>query len=114
MVDGQVFLPGSGLDEDESSRLSLRSVGRYTLIYDWCIWLVCDDARIRKQAAAEQLLEWLQGANATPSPVEINRKFASLCQRLNIELLPVTEVLTLARQKGFARAAERLEELDEG
>jgi hypothetical protein len=60
------------------------------------------------------LLEWLQDANATPSPVEINRKFASLCQRLSIELLSETDVLALARQKGLARAVERLEELDEG
>lgn len=111
MVDGQVF---SSLDDDESGRLSLRSVGRYTLIYDWCIWVVCDDANIRKQAAAEQLLEWLQSANATPSPNEIQRKFASLCQRLSIQLLPVKDVLALARKKGFARAAERLEEQDEG
>ena len=113
MVDGQVFLPGSGMDEDESGRLSLRSVGRYTLIYDWCIWIVCDDANIRKQAAAEQLLEWLQGASATPSAEEIKRKFANLCQRLSLQLLPVQDVLALARQKGFARASERLEELDE-
>jgi hypothetical protein len=114
MVDGQVFLPGSDMEAEESGRLSLRSVGRYALIYDWCIWVMCDDVNIRKQAAAEQLLEWLQGANATPSPVEINRKFAGLCQRLSIELLPAADVLALARQKGLARAAERLEELDEG
>lgn len=114
MVDGQVFLPGSGLDEAESGRLSLRSVGRYTLIYDWCIWVMCDDANIRKQAAAEQLLEWLQGASATPSPEEIKRKFATLCQRLSLQLLSVKDVLVLARQKGLGRAAERLEELDEG
>ena len=114
MVDGQVFMPGSELDEAESGRLSLRSVGRYTLIYDWCIWVMCDDVKIRKQAAAEQLLEWLQGATATPSPLEIKRKFASMCQRLSIELLPVTDVLALARQKGLARAAERLEEMEEG
>jgi len=114
MVDGQVFLPGSDMEAEESGRLSLRSVGRYALIYDWCIWVMCDDVNIRKQAAAEQLLEWLQSANATPSPVEINRKFASLCQRLSIELLSATDVLALARQKGLTRAAERLEELDEG
>jgi hypothetical protein len=113
MVDGRVFLPDSDPDEVESGRLSLRSVGRYTLIYDWCIWVVCDDANVRKRAATEQLLEWLQSANATPSQVEINRKLASLCQRLSIELLPVTDILALARQKGFARAAERLEELDQ-
>ncbi len=114
MVDGQVFLPGPGQsDEEESGRLSLRSVGRYTIIYDWCIWVMCDDAGVRKQAAAEQLLDWLQGANTQPAPPEITRKFASLAQRLSLPSLPVSEVLALARQKGFARAAERLEELEE-
>jgi len=113
MVDGQVFLPGSDMEVEESSRLSLRSVGRYTLIYDWCIWVVCDDAKVRKQAATEQLIEWLQSANTKPSQEEINRKFVSLSQRLSIEPLPVADVLALARQKGLARAAERLEELDE-
>ena len=112
MVDGQVFLPGA--DEDESGRLTLRSVGRYTLIYDWCIWVMCDDANIRKQAAAEQLLEWLQGANAQPASEEITRKFVNLCQRLKIPLLPAKEVLALARQRSLGRAAERLEELEEG
>lgn len=113
MVDGQVFLPGSDADQDENRRLTLRSVGRYTLIYDWCIWVMCDDASIRKQAAAEQLLEWLQNANATPAQEEIARKFADLCQRLKIELLPVKDVLALARKRVLARAAERLEELEE-
>ena len=113
MVDGQVFQPGSGIDEDENGRLTLRSVGRYTLIYDWCIWVMCDDANVRKQAAAEQLLEWLQGASAKPAPDEIKRKFANLCQRLSIPLLPTSDVLARARQRGLGRAAERLEELDE-
>jgi hypothetical protein len=114
MVDGQIFLPGNGQDEEESGRLSLRSVGRYTIIYDWCIWVMCDDVNIRKQAAAEQLLEWLQNANARPSVDEIRRKFAGLCKRLNVETLSVTDALAQARKKGLARAAERLEEMDEG
>jgi hypothetical protein len=74
---------------------------------------MCDDASIRTQAAADQLLDWLQNANATPSQDEIKRKFATLRQRLKIELLPVTEVLALARKRKFARAAERLEELED-
>lgn len=113
MVDGQVFLPGSNSDDEESGRLTIRNVGRYFLIYDWCIWITCDDANVRRQAAAEQLLEWLQGANAKPSPEEINRKFGSLCQHLNIQLLTIKEVLIIARKKGLARAAERLEEMDD-
>jgi len=112
MVDGQVFLPGSE-DENESGRLSLRSVGRYTLIYDWCIWVMCDEVEICTQAAEEQLLEWLQGASLKPAPDELKRKFASLCQRLNIQPPPLTKVLALARQRSLTRAAERLEELDE-
>jgi hypothetical protein len=114
MVDGQVFLPDANTDEEESPRLTTRSVGRYALIYDWCIWVLCDDVDVRKQAAAEQLLEWLQGANAKPSQEEIKRKFANLCQRLSIQLLPVKTVLALARQKSLARAAERLEEMEDG
>ncbi len=113
MVDGQVFLPGSETEEDESGRLTMRSVGRYTLIYDWCIWVVCDDAEVRRQAAIEQLLEWLQAVSARPSQDEIRRKFSTLCQRLNIPRLSVGEVLSQARQKGWAQAAERLEKLDD-
>jgi hypothetical protein len=112
MVDGQVFLPGA--DEEESGRLSLRSVGRYTIIYDWCIWVMCDDVNIRKQAVAEQLLEWLQNANARPASEEIRRKFTGLCQRLSVRDLSIIDVLAQARQNKLARAAERLEEMDEG
>lgn len=113
MVDGQVFLPDSGVNEEESGRLTTRSVGRYALIYDWCIWILCDDVNVRNQAAAEQLAEWLQNASATPSAAEIKRKFADLSKRLSIKQLPVKTVLVHARQKRLARAAERLEELDE-
>jgi hypothetical protein len=114
MVDGQVFQPATGADEDESRRLTLRSVGRYTLIYDWCIWVMCDDVSIRKQAAAEQLLEWLQNANTTAyvSQEDINRRIANLCLRLKIESLPMKDVLVLARQRSLVRAAERLEEME--
>jgi hypothetical protein len=113
MVDGQIFQPDSSMDEDETGRLTLRSVGRYTLIYDWCIWVVCDDANVRKQAATEQLIEWLQNANTQPSQDEIRRKSASLCKRLNIPGLPVKDLLVAARQKDLVRVAERLEGLDE-
>lgn len=112
MVDGQVFLPGSDLDEVESGRLTMRSVGRYALIYDWCIWVMCDDIKVRRQAGAEQLLEWLQGAGTKPSEQEISRKFASLCQRLSIPLLTIDAVLSLARQRSLSRAAERLEQME--
>jgi len=113
MVDGQVFLPGAESDEEQVGRLTLRSVGRYALIYDWCIWVMCDDVKIRRQAAAEQLLEWLQNSNASPSQSEIRKKFADLSERLSIQTLAVSDVLALSRQRGFARAAERLEELEE-
>jgi hypothetical protein len=113
-LDMQVFLPEpEKLDEEENIGLAVRSVGRYILIYDWCIWVVCDDVNIRKQAAMEQLAEWLQGINVKPSPQEINQKFASLCQRLDLQRLPLDAVLELARRKGFARAAERIEEMND-
>ena len=114
MVDGRVFLPDADADEEENVRLTMRSVGRYALIYGWCIWVMCDDVDVRKQAAAEQLLEWLQGANAKPSPEEIRRKFSYLRQRLSIQSLLFKNVLALARQRGFTRAAERLEEMEDG
>jgi hypothetical protein len=114
MVDGQVFQSGFDADEETSGRLNLRSVGRYTIIYDWCIWVTCDDVDIRRQAAAEQLADWLQNANAKPAQDEIRRKFDNICQRLKIQPLSVMAVLSLARQKGLTRAAERLEEVDEG
>jgi hypothetical protein len=113
MVDGEVFLPGAENNNDENLRLTLRSVGRYTLIYDWCIWVMCDDPNIRTQAAAEQILEWLQNINIRPSQFEIRQKIATTCQRLNIQPLAIKNVLILARRKGAARAAERLEELDD-
>lgn len=113
MVDGQVFLPGLDVGEEESGRLTMRSVGRYTLIYDWCIWVMCDDTSIRDQAAAEQLVEWLQNVNIRPGQFEIRQKLNSLAQHLNVQPTSIKAALGLARRKGFSRAAERLEELDD-
>ncbi len=113
MVDGQVFLPANNTEEDDTVRLTLRSVGRYSLIYDWCIWVMCDDVNIRKQAAAEQLLEWLQNANTKPSAEEVRRKMGNLYQRLSLTQAPLQDILGQARKRGFARAAERLEEMDD-
>jgi hypothetical protein len=112
MVDGEVFLAG-GDAEEESGRLTLRNVGRYALIYDWCVWVMCDDVNIRTQAAAEQLVEWLQNVNIRPAQFEVRQKITSLAQRLNVPPPTVRSLLTLARRKGFTRAAERLEELDD-
>ncbi len=113
MVDGDVFLPGPDGDEDENGRLTLRSVGRYTLIFDWCIWVMCDDPKIRVQAAAEQLLEWLQNANIRPSQFETRQKITSIGQRLRVEKPTIQDLLTQARRSGLSRAAERLEEMDD-
>ena len=113
MVDGQVFLPNGDSDEETPGRLALRSVGRYALIYDWCIWVMCDDAGIRKQAAIEQLLEWLQNVNVTPAQIEISTKFASICHRLSLPQPAYDQVLLFARQRGLGRAAARLEEMEE-
>jgi hypothetical protein len=113
MVDGEVFLPGTAANEAENRRLTLRSVGRYTVIYDWCIWVVCDDANLRAEAAAEQLVEWLQNVNLRPTQFEIRQKIDGLAKRLNVPPLPLTGLLTLARRRGLTRAAERLEALDD-
>jgi hypothetical protein len=101
MDNKQVCQQESDLDEEEGNRLSLRSVGRYALIYDLCIWVMCDNVNVRKQAAAEQLMEWLQNANAKPTQEEVKRKFSNLRERLSIQELPVTVVMHLARQSGW-------------
>lgn len=112
MVDGEVFLPGAEDDPTENARLTLRSVGRYTLIYDWCIWVVCDDPQIRAEAAAEQLVDWLQNVNVRPTQHEIREKISALGKRLNVTLPPISELKKVARQKGCERAVERLGELE--
>jgi hypothetical protein len=113
MVDGDFFLPGPTANEEESGRLTLRSVGRYTLIYDWCIWVMCDDATIRNQAATEQLIEWLQNVNIRPTEFEVQQKITNVCQRLSVPPIRPQIALSQARAKGFSRAAERLAELDD-
>jgi len=113
MVDGAVFQPGAEEGEDETPRLTLRSVGRYTVIYDWCIWILCDDPKIRAQAAAEQVLEWLQNVNIRPSRHEILQKIASTSGRLNVSKPTFQGLLAAAYSRKLPRAAERLEELDE-
>jgi len=113
MVDGEVFLPGADDETEENLRLTLRSVGRYTLIYDWCIWVMCDDASIRTQAAAEQLVDWLQNVNLRPTQFEIKQKIANLCKRLNVPALTVEVLSNIARRKGSTRAVERLSELED-
>ncbi len=113
MVDGAIFQPGAENGEDETPRLTARNVGRYTVIYDWCIWVQCDDPQIRAQAAAEQVLEWLQNVNIRPSRYEIQQKIASISGRLNVSQPTLPALLAVARHKKFPRAAERLEELEE-
>ena len=88
-------------------------MGRYTVIYDWCLWVVCDDANLRAEAAAEQLVEWLQNINLRPTQFEIRQKIDGLAKRLNVPPPPLTGLLTLARRRGLTRAAERLEALDD-
>ena len=112
MVDGAVFQPGED-GEEENPRLTLRSVGRYTLIYDWCIWVMCDNPQIRAQAAAEQVLEWLQNANIRPSRFEVQQKMVSISKRLNVSQPTFQSLQAVARSRKLIRAMERLEELDE-
>ena len=113
MVDGAVFLPGADTDLEENGRLTLRSVGRYAIIYDWCIWVMCDDVSIRAQAAAEQVVEWLQNVNIHPTLFEIRQKVDGLAKRLSVTPPSVAVLASLARRRGLIRAAERLETLDE-
>jgi hypothetical protein len=87
----------------------MRNVGRYLFAYDWCVWLTCDNAAVRQQAAVEQLLEWLQGANVSPTTEKIQQRQTELSDRLEIEPVSLGAVAEAARTRGLARALERLE-----
>jgi hypothetical protein len=111
MLAGEVFRP-AGEDEDESPRLTVRNAGRYHVIYDWCLWLMCDDPKIRARAAAEQALEWLQYANIRPSEFEFRQKVSDLSQRLRVDAPPLSDLLALAQRRKMTRAAARLAEME--
>ena len=74
---------------------------------------MCDDPNIRTQAAAEQLVDWLQNVNLRPTQFEIKQKITNLCKRLNVPPLTIQVLSNLARRKGANRATERLTELDD-
>ncbi|MBN1137642.1 MAG: hypothetical protein JXM73_13730, partial [Anaerolineae bacterium] len=107
MVDSQVLdLVGDSSWDDEGQTLSVRQVGGYFLTHSWCVWLTCDDAGIRRQAAIEQLLEWLQRVTATPTAEELRKRLHLMRERLRIEPISPDTLMDLAEQQGLARALE--------
>jgi hypothetical protein len=109
IVDRNALQSQGDLGEDGSRGLAMRNVGRYLFAYDWCVWLTCDNAAVRQQAAVEQLLEWLQGANVSPTTEKIQQRQTELSDRLEIEPVSLGAVAEAARTRGLARALERLE-----
>lgn len=102
---------GSRSDESSEPSLTIRDVGGYLLVYNWCVWVTCDDARVRRQAAIERLLEWLQHVTATPTAEELRRRLAAMHERLRIKPISPGVLMDEAQQQGLARALERLEML---
>jgi hypothetical protein len=118
-VDAQVLQSAHWHAEGtEGSRgLSVRDIGGYLLVYehvlafDWCVWLTCDDPKMRQQAAVERLLEWLQRAIAMPTSEDLNQRLMVMRERLRIKPISTDTLLDTAAERGLARALERLDML---
>ena len=113
-VDARVFKQSRRRtrgDDEDSWDLTVRDVGRYFLAYDWCVWLACDDAEVRQQAAVERLLEWLQHVTATPTAEDLRQRLAVMHERLRIQPISTDTLMDAAEQRGLARALERLDAL---
>lgn len=115
----QVIVSPSALvqpsDDDASSegtQLTVGNVGEYLLAYEWCVWLTCADPEIRHQAVIEQILRWLQFARATPNAAEYLKQINSLCQRLETTLVSQEALMEQAKTRGYGRALNRLDTLD--
>ncbi len=112
MVDGQAVRRlarrGSGGDQ---RLLSARDVGGYLLAYDWCVWLTCDDAELRHDAAAARLVEWLQFTPTLPTAQDLARRQALLGERLHVPALSSEALTEVAARQGMTRALERLDAL---
>jgi hypothetical protein len=117
MVDARVLARscrGMRRDDEEGQNLAVGDVGKYFSAYDWCVWLTCDDAEVRQQAAIEQLLGWLQGVTATPTAEDLRQRLDVMRDRLNIEPISADILMDAAEQRGIARALERLDALVTG
>jgi hypothetical protein len=112
-VDAQVLRPSmySVSDSEGIGQLTTRDVGRYLRAYDWCVWVTCEDARVRRQAAIEHLLEWFQHVTARPSAEDLLRRLDVLGQRLRIRSISIDTLMQEAEQRHLGRALERLDAL---
>lgn len=109
--DQEIGAPG-GRGPGMGGRMSTREIGKYLLARDWCVWITCDDAALRRQAAAEQLLDWLQYSTARITEEDIRGRVEQLSIQLETDPVPVEELYRLAGQQRLARAAERLEPIN--
>lgn len=111
MVDAQVLdrSPRRSAESGERQTLAVRDVGGYFLAHNWCVWLTCDNAQVRRQAALERLLEWLQHVTAAPNAQDLEQRLALMRQKLQIEPITPNALLDAAQERGLARALERLE-----
>ncbi len=115
MVNAQVLARSHRSSvEDEGRTLTVRDVGKYFLTHNWCVWLTCDDVGIRRQAAIERLLEWLQHVMATPTSEQLQRRLVTTREQLGIKPISPDTLMNAAQRQGLARALERLEVLVTG
>jgi hypothetical protein len=95
---------------DQINRLTVNNIGKYLLASDWCVWITCPDENIRRRAAVQQSLEWLQNSIATPQLGDIEKFIEIIDDRLSVKN-PITkdELKVEAKRKKFFAAIDRLE-----
>lgn len=113
MVNAGVLKPqkSRARADNESRSLTVNDVGRYLLAREWCVWITCDDPVVRREAAIEQLLEWLQHVTATPTEEDLQQRLKVMRDRLRIEPVSVDTLTDEATRRGLGRALERLDAL---
>jgi hypothetical protein len=111
IVDSDVIsITDSIANFEQSNRLTINNIGRYLLASDWCIWITCKDESIRRRAAIQQSLEWLNNSVANPQVGDIEKFILGMNNRLSISRhIMKKEVLEEARRKRLDTAIERLE-----
>lgn len=116
MVDGDTLrrLSRRAGDNTEKRPITIRDVGRYLLVYDWCVWLTCDDVALRQESAVVRLLEWVQFAPSAPRAAEVTQRVQQMVTRLRIASISLDDLLETAARLGMDRALARLEGMERG
>jgi hypothetical protein len=114
-VNAHVIVDDTYLFDDDKNHIGLtfRDIGRYLTIYDWCVWVTCDEPDIRVKAATQQILEWLQYATKAPSLDDIEKQLTTIQKRMDIEDLSLETIIDQALELGLSRALDRLEILEQ-